>query len=87
LRTFRLGKYFSASSLSVALMRSSICSPVMPSMVVGICVGKEVGRPPLMTTVSSFFGAWSASAQAGRAASSKPAACRRRGFVWVMPAP
>jgi hypothetical protein len=43
----------SASSLSVALMLRSICSRVMPSMVVGICVGSEVGWPPVMVTTPS----------------------------------
>ncbi|MNV61949.1 hypothetical protein D3C71_1544760 [compost metagenome] len=47
-----------ASSLSVALIECSICSRVTPSMVVGICVGSEVGWPPLMvTTPSSLTGA------------------------------
>ena len=51
LRTFRLGKYFSASSLSVALILVAICSALMPSIVVGICVGSELGRPLVTVTV------------------------------------
>ena len=42
-----------ASSLSVALMLRSISSRVTPSIVVGICVGNEVGRPPVMVTTPS----------------------------------
>ena len=43
---------------SVVLMACSICSRVTPSMVVGICVGSEVGWPPWMvTTPSSLTGA------------------------------
>ena len=55
MRTSRLGKYLIASSLSVALMVCSICSRVTPSMVVGICVGSDVGWPPVMVTTPRFL--------------------------------
>ena len=34
-------------------MRVSISSRVMPSIVVGICVGRELGCPPLTVTMPS----------------------------------
>ena len=43
----------SASSLSVAFTRVSISARVTPSMVVGICVGSELGRAPVTVTMPS----------------------------------
>jgi hypothetical protein len=48
----------SASSLSVALTVRSISSRVAPSIVAGMWVGNEVGRPEVtVTTPSDFSGA------------------------------
>jgi hypothetical protein len=54
LRTRRLGKYFSASALSVALTVASISAPVMLSIVVGICVGSELMRAPVMVMMPAL---------------------------------
>jgi hypothetical protein len=70
-----LGKYLRASSLSLALMVCSICSLVMPSMVVGICVGKEDGLRFWMSTVPRVLSG--ASLEDGAWAGAEPVAWAR----------
>ena len=43
------------SKLQLSRMVCSICAPVTLSMVVGICVGSELGRPLVTVTVPSSF--------------------------------
>jgi hypothetical protein len=71
----------------VALTVRSISSLEMPSMVVGIWVGSEVGRVPEMVTVPSWCnGAWadsSAWVMLEKAASSANASGDKVGFMGV----